>query len=109
MERSRCITFKDMMHKEVINICNGKRLGNIFNAELDLACNKIIAYLVKENRIEFFRKEQIYRIPIRDIKKIGKEIILVEINSHNKECDDTCYHERCEKISEKYFNKNDNR
>ena len=57
MERNRCITFKDMTCKEVINICNGKRLGNIFNAELDSQCNKIIAYLVKEKRIEILSKK----------------------------------------------------
>lgn len=90
MEINRCITFKDMMCKEVINICNGKKLGNIFNAELDIQCNKILAYLVKEKRIDVFRKEQIYRIPIKDIKKIGKEIILVEIKTHNKECFNNC-------------------
>ena len=101
MEKNNNVTFKDLIRKEVINICNGKKLGNIFDAELDIQCNRIVAYLIKERRIEFFKKEQIYRVPIRNIKKIGKEIILVEINSTIKECVENVYDEYTENLKTK--------
>ena len=86
MEDCFSISFKELTKKTVINICDGKKLGNIFDAEIDMSCNKIIFYLVRDKKIEFFKRECCYKIFVKDIKKIGNEIILVE----KAICDDKC-------------------
>lgn len=73
----------DLRHKEVINISDGKRLGFVKDAEFSLETGKITA-LILPGRWSIFRllgriEEMV--IPWRDIKKIGDDIILVDLNT----------------------------
>ncbi len=67
--------------KEVINICDGHRLGYISDAEIELPEGKVLA-LVVPGPCRFFglfgRKDD-YVIPWDCIRRMGSDIVLVEL------------------------------
>ena len=67
--------------KEVVNICDGCRLGYVCDVELDLISGRIIALLLPGACRFFglFGRRHDYRIPWGSIKRIGSDIILVDV------------------------------
>lgn len=73
--------FGDLRNKEIINVEDGKRLGFVCDMEFDLS-NGTVSALIVPHKIGFwsiFRKNDEYVIPWENIKKIGDDIIIVEI------------------------------
>ncbi|AGC68539.1 sporulation protein, YlmC/YmxH family [Thermoclostridium stercorarium subsp. stercorarium DSM 8532] len=71
----------DLRQKEVINIADGKRLGFVKDAEFNLESGKIVS-LILPGRWSIFRlfgriEEMV--IPWKDVRKVGDDIILVEL------------------------------
>lgn len=69
----------DLRCKEVINLCNGCRMGYVGDVEIDIVCGRVVA-LVVPGRCRFFGlfgREEDYIIPWEEIDKIGDDIILV--------------------------------
>ena len=73
--------FTDLHCKEVIAVSDGRRLGYISDARIDLPEGHILAIIVP-GPCRFFglwgRKDE-YIIPWRCIKKMGPDIVLVDI------------------------------
>ena len=75
-------TFCELRRKEVINICDGARLGCICDLELD-DCNGCICAIIVPGPSKLFgimRSNEELVIPYPHIKKIGDDVILVEIS-----------------------------
>ena len=73
----RALTFKQ---KEVININDGKRLGFVQDVEADFESGEITAIVVQGNgKLFSFSAKKDTIIPWNRIKRIGEDIILVEI------------------------------
>ena len=72
----------DFKHKEVVNIVDGKRLGFVQDVTADLESGVITSIIVPGNSklINLFAGNNAIVIPWQDIKCIGEDIILVEIN-----------------------------
>jgi YlmC/YmxH family sporulation protein len=70
----------DLRRREVVNVCDGRRLGYVCDVEIDLCCGKICAIIVPGPCWFFglfsFGDDMI--IPWDKIKKIGDDLILVE-------------------------------
>ncbi|AXN40455.1 YlmC/YmxH family sporulation protein [Peribacillus sp. NPDC060186] len=66
--------------KDIVNIADGKKLGNMSDLEINTATGKIEAIIVSNGTrlMGFFGREQDIVIPWRKIKKIGADVILVE-------------------------------
>lgn len=65
--------------REVINLCDGCRMGYVGDVEIDIMCGRVVA-LVVPGRARFFGlfgREDDYIIPWERIEKIGEDIILV--------------------------------
>ena len=60
----------ELREKEVINVCNCKRLGNPVDLVFDACSGCIEAIVIPDSE---------YVIPFSCIKKIGEDIIFVEI------------------------------
>ena len=75
----------ELKRMEVINICDGKRLGFVGDLELNTCSGKIESLIVPGPGCicGFLGLEKEYVIPYCDICQIGDDIILVEF----KECD----------------------
>ena len=71
--------FSSFREKEVIDIIDGKRLGRVCDLEFDECDGKILAIIVPSKGNSLFHKEECI-IPWRHIKKIGDDIILVNLN-----------------------------
>lgn len=70
----------DLTNKQVINICDGKILGYVTDFIVDSCSGKLNAIILPgENSIFKFKKCEDIVIPWEKIRKIGIDVILVEI------------------------------
>ena len=70
----------DLRDKEVVNLCDGKRLGFITDVEVDTCDGRLVSIKVPgKGKIGLFAKNEDITIPWCDIKKIGDDIILVDL------------------------------
>lgn len=67
------ISFRD---KEVVNSCDGRRLGYVTDIEFDVCDGRITAIVIPV-KTGFFGCENI-TVPWEKIQKIGEDIILVD-------------------------------
>lgn len=77
----RIMLLSEFKCKEVINLRNCKQLGRVSDLEFD-ECSGCIhkIFVPRGNKWEnFFKCQEDYCIPFRDIKQIGPDIILVDI------------------------------
>lgn len=72
----------DFRQKEVININDGRRLGFVCDVEIDFESGRIEAIVIPGGGRLFglIGKEKDYVIPWDRIKKIGEDIILVDMD-----------------------------
>lgn len=66
--------------KDIVNIADGKKLGNMTDLEINTVTGKIEAIIVSNTTRwrGVFSKDQEIVIPWHKIKKIGADVILVE-------------------------------
>lgn len=71
----------EFRQKEVINISDGRRLGFIYDVEIDLKKGVIKSIIVPGpgKVMGLFGKETEYIIPWESIKKVGDDIVLVDM------------------------------
>ena len=75
-------SFLGLREKEVINAIDGKRLGVICDLEIE-ECQGRITAIVLPGPCKFFgliRGDRDYVIPWNRIRKIGKDVILVDVD-----------------------------
>ena len=75
------IRFSELRCREVINIPDGRRLGYVSDLELEEDCGRIISLIVPCPCRFFglFGTGGIYVIPWSCIRKIGDDLILVDV------------------------------
>ena len=69
----------ELREKEVINSCDCKRLGCVVDLEINLCTGNVEAIIIPGRICGFLGNDSEYVIPFECIKKIGEDIILVEI------------------------------
>ncbi|CAM3813928.1 YlmC/YmxH family sporulation protein [Bacillus luti] len=79
------IRISELQVKDVINISDGKRLGNIGDIEIDINTGKVQSIIItKQARmLGIFGKDVEIVIPWEEIMKIGEDVILVRVNPVN--------------------------
>lgn len=77
------VKISDFQIKDVVNVSDGKRLGNIADIEINLLTGKIEAVVISGNGkvLGFFGKDEEVVIPWKNILKIGQDVILVRYKS----------------------------
>ena len=81
---SRC-TLCQLKEKEVINVCDGRRLGCVEDIEFEIGSGKICSLILSEHSGLFGRGEVLF-VPWSSIKRIGTDIILVDIGEEEPPC-----------------------
>lgn len=75
--------FVSLQSKDVVNVCDGCRIGYVSDIEVDRTCNHIEAIIVERSSILnifcFFKEIPCICIPCHDIVCIGEDVILVNI------------------------------
>ena len=71
----------ELRYKEIINVCNGHRLGYVCDAEIDVATGQVIALIVPGPCRFFglFWREDDYILPWECISRIGDDIIIIDV------------------------------
>ncbi len=79
-DMSAVVLFSKLKEKEVVSITDGKCLGRIVDAEIDLDERRITAIILPYagGRIAFFEKAEEWRIPWEMIERVGEDVILVK-------------------------------
>lgn len=88
------ISFCDLKRKDVVNVCDGKNLGNAYDLIIDTCCGQVLGIVVPISKSFFniFKSNNNLFIPYNRICKIGQDIILVDIimqekfSTSNDEC-----------------------
>ena len=73
---------RDLRCKEVINICDGQRLGFVEDMVFDLCKGKIEKLIIPGPCTIFgiLGRDHEYIIDICDVKQVGSDVILVEVD-----------------------------
>lgn len=72
----------DFKQKEVINVSDGARLGYVYDVEINMSKGIIESIIVPGpgKFLGIFGRDTDYVIPWENIKKVGDDIILVDMN-----------------------------
>jgi len=77
----------DLREKDVINVCDGCRLGCPEDFEVDMGCGKIIALIVVGDcSMLGFGKRDTFVIPWDKIQCIGEDTVLVRLTPEELRC-----------------------
>lgn len=73
------VKISEFQIKDVVNVGDGKKLGNIGDIEINLTTGKIEAIVITGGGrvLGFFGKDEEVVIPWKNILKIGHDVILV--------------------------------
>lgn len=79
------ISTQDIRNKEVINIYDGKSMGFVDDIEIDLEKGTVegIVVPVQRRMFQFFGREEDHVIRWKDIKRIGDDVVLVDVPTGN--------------------------
>lgn len=74
--------FSNLRCKEVVNVCDGCRMGFVSDVEVDTKCGQILALVVpgESKCFGLLGRQNDYVIPWSCIRQIGDDIILVDGN-----------------------------
>lgn len=80
------IKISDLRTREVVNVQDGRKLGIIKDLDLDVERGKINALVLPgPNRfINIFTRREDIVVPWERIVKIGRDVILVEVNPYTE-------------------------
>lgn len=91
------VRFSELRCREVINICDGCRIGFVSDLVMDCTGGNVVA-LVVPGRLKFFGlfgREDDYVIPWGCIRRLGSDIILVEVELERIR--EPCHRDSCRK------------
>ncbi len=75
------VRISDLRSRDVVNILDGKKLGHIYDIELDLEVGKVVAIILpgRLRGFSIFAKREEIVIPWKKIVRSGRDVILVEV------------------------------
>ncbi len=79
------ISTQDIRDKEVINIYDGKSMGFVDDIEIDLQKGTVEGIVVPAGRrmLSLFGREEDMVIRWKDVKRIGEDVVLVDVPAGN--------------------------
>jgi len=80
------IKISDLRMREVINVNNGKKLGLIKDIEIDLDAGRVKSVVLPGNSriLGFFGRNDDVVVPWQKIRKLGMDVILVDIADYTE-------------------------
>ena len=71
----------DLQNKNLVNINNGKNIGNIIDVNIDYENGSIKSFIIesKGNVFTFLNRDTDLEVKKNDIEKIGEDVILVNV------------------------------
>ncbi|NLJ73267.1 MAG: YlmC/YmxH family sporulation protein [Syntrophomonadaceae bacterium] len=80
------IKISDLRARDVINILDGKKLGNIVDIDLDLENGRVVSLILpgRNRGFSIFSKREDITVPWDKIIRIGRDVVLVEVPIANE-------------------------
>lgn len=72
------MNLSDLQNKDIINIIDGKKIGNIIDARFNPVNGVIEKLILSPSKSLFSLKNSTLEINFNKIKKIGEDVILIE-------------------------------
>lgn len=72
------MNLSDLQNKDIINILDGKKIGNIVDATFNVDSGMIENLIIEPSKSLFSLKNSELQIKFSEIKKIGEDVILIE-------------------------------
>lgn len=87
------VKISDLRMREVVNVMNGKKLGLIKDIEIDLDAGRIKSVVLPGNGkvLGFLGRQDDVVVPWHKIKKLGLDVILVELADYAETAQNTMY------------------
>lgn len=75
------IKISELRTRDVINIVDGKKLGNIIDIDLDLENGRVLGLVMpgQSKGFNIFSRREEVTVPWHKIIRIGRDVILVEV------------------------------
>lgn len=92
----KCITTEELGCMEVINLCDGSKLGYPSSFEIDVSCGSVTAIIIGgDGGVLGFGKCKEFRIPWCNIECFGEDAILVKLTGQELSgCECACNNRR---------------
>ncbi len=74
------ISFSELRNKEIVNLCNGSRMGHIIDVVFNSDSGKVSGIVVPGEK-KIFKKSGDLFVPIEKIRRIGDDVILVRFET----------------------------
>lgn len=71
------MNLSDLQNKDLINVLDGKKIGNIVDARFNVETGFIEKLIVEPSKSLFALKSNALELNYNDISKIGEDVILV--------------------------------
>ena len=84
MQNQQGFSFQDLKCKLVINVLDGKILGNIIDIIFFPQTGKILGFVVPGEKKGFFKPQETIFIPYNCVCKVGLDVVLVELFVNTK-------------------------
>ena len=77
----KVVKISDLRSREVVNVLDGKKLGNIIDIDLDMERGKVLSFVLpgRLRGWSIFSKREEIIVPWEKIVRIGRDVILVEV------------------------------
>ena len=71
----------ELQNKNLVNVSNGKNIGNIIDVNIDYQSGNIKSFIIesKGSILKFLNKDNDMEVKWNDIQKIGEDVILVNM------------------------------
>ena len=71
----------ELHNKNLVNVSNGKNIGNIIDVNIDYQSGNIKSFIIesKGSILTFLNKDNDMEVKWNDIQKIGEDVILVNM------------------------------
>lgn len=75
------MNLSDVQSKEIVSIVDGKKIGNVVDANVDISSGKINYFVAEQRRLfkRIFGSGNAVKFTFDNIEKIGKDVILIRL------------------------------
>lgn len=75
------IKISDLKARDVVNVLDGRKLGNIIDIDLDLENGRVTALILpgRSRGLGIFGRREELVVPWEKIVRIGRDVVLVEV------------------------------
>ena len=76
------ISYNDLRNKEVVNLCDGVKMGHIIDIVFNSESGKVVGVMVPGEK-KIFKKSGELFIPLEKIRRIGDDVVLIRFDLSN--------------------------